>query len=105
MKISAFASLRKSMIDRSCNPRSMFQSTTRMELRGQDSHWFGAKLSAIISLVDMIKQLSPQHLEFLRRDSEIHSAVQKSGPRDHRSRPRAIRPCLYNQRELLRRRA
>ena len=36
----------------SFKPRSIFQSTTRSELRGHDSHWRGAKFSAVISFVD-----------------------------------------------------
>jgi len=39
------------MISESLSPRSMFQSTTRIELRGHESHWLGAKSSAMISLI------------------------------------------------------
>src|SRR6266567_2460124 len=53
--MSAFASARNSMMAGSCNPRSMFQSTMRMELRGQVNQRTGAKFSAMISCDDTSK--------------------------------------------------
>src|SRR5689334_12116383 len=47
--MSASAWARNSRIAGSCKPRSIFQSTTRMELRGHVSHRNGAKFSAMIS--------------------------------------------------------
>ena len=43
------------MISGIFEPRSMFQSTTRTVLRGQESHWFGAKFSVMISVIGTFK--------------------------------------------------
>ena len=44
------------MMADNCKPRSMFQSTIRMELRGQVNHRTGAKFSAMISCGDTSKR-------------------------------------------------
>src|ERR1700759_5627086 len=53
--MSAFAFARNSRMAGNCRPRSMFQSTIRIELRGQLNHRKGAKFSAMISCGDTSK--------------------------------------------------
>src|SRR5580658_4376110 len=95
MKTSAFVSARNSMIADSFKPRSIFQSTTRRELRGQASHWLGAKFSAMISFVDTIKLLPFPVVG-------IHFVVRTPGLGDRRFRPKPSRLCWYNRPGFLR---
>src|ERR1700733_8566432 len=95
MKTSAFVCARKSMIAGSFKPRSMFQSTTRRELRGHDSHWLGAKFSARISFTDTIKLLPLPVVE-------IHFVVRTSGLGDRLFGPKPSRLCWYNRPQFLR---
>src|ERR1700728_5075640 len=90
MKTSAFVSARKSMIAGSFKPRSIFQSTTRTELRGHHSHWLGAKFSARISFTDTIKLLPFAVVG-------IHFVGQTSGLGDRRILPKPRRLCCYSR--------
>src|SRR5271163_2256348 len=95
MKTSALVSARKSIIAGSFKPRSMFQSTTRRELLGHDSHWIGAKFSAIISFADTVTLLP-------LRVVGTRFVVQTSGPGDRRFRPKPSLLCWYSRPEFLR---
>src|SRR5271165_2814603 len=50
---SALASARNSITPLNCSPRSMFQSTIRMELGGQRLHVQGAKLPVSIACLEV----------------------------------------------------